>query len=74
MQRPIYPSDLSRILGTTGRKETGIAKQAEKLKTPRQISLAGDAQGEGSFDGSEDVEIYTTVERLSNSELETMLV
>ena len=38
------------------------AAEADKLTTPRKIKLAGAVEGEGLFDGSDDVMIYTTGE------------
>ena len=46
---------------------------AGKLTTARTISISGEASGEGLFDGSTDVDIYTSVKRISNTELEEML-
>ena len=51
----------------------GIAEAALKLATPRKIALTGEALGSGQFDGSKDIDIYTTVERITNSELEEAL-
>lgn len=50
------------------------AKVAWKLKTLRKIIVSGEVDGEGLFDGSGDVDIYATVDRITNSELEAMLV
>ena len=38
------------------------AAEADRLSTPRKIKLAGAVEGEGLFDGSDDVMIYTTGE------------
>ena len=38
------------------------AAEADRLTTPRKIKLAGAVEGEGLFDGSDDVMIYTTGE------------
>lgn len=46
---------------------------ADKLSTARQIALTGEARGQALFDGSEDVEIYTHVESITNTELEEIL-
>ena len=46
---------------------------ARKLTNARTISITGEASGEGVFDGSTDVDIYTSVKRISNTELEEML-
>ena len=51
----------------------GSAETAKRLKTPRAIALGGEATGETLFDGSEDVTIYTAIERLTNEELEELL-
>lgn len=51
----------------------GIAEAALKLATPRKIALTGEALGSGQFDGSKDIDIYTTVERITNTELEEAL-
>lgn len=40
---------------------TGNAATASKLQTARTIKLTGDATGSGSFDGSKDLSIATTV-------------
>jgi len=48
--------------------------EAEKLKTERKISLTGEAVGEAMFDGSHDAEISTILSRITNAELEDMLV
>lgn len=50
------------------------AKAAERLLTPRQIAVSGDAVGSAAFDGSADISIATAVERLTNEELEAMLL
>lgn len=47
--------------------------EAVRLKTPRAIALGGEAAGETMFDGGEDVTIYTSIERLTNEELEELL-
>ena len=47
--------------------------EADKLRTPRIIQLTGEASGETQFDGTEDVELYTSIAAMSNSELEEML-
>lgn len=49
------------------------AETADRLSTPRQIEITGEAAGEGLFDGSEDIEIYTAIERITNTELEAIL-
>lgn len=38
------------------------AAEADRLSTPRRIILAGAVEGEGLFDGSDDMVIYTTGE------------
>ena len=48
------------------------AGTASRLTTPRRIALTGDATGSTMFDGSEDVSIMTTVETVSNTELEEL--
>lgn len=40
---------------------TTAAKTATRLQTARNISLSGDATGSGSFDGSKDITITTTI-------------
>lgn len=52
---------------------SGSAETAKRLKTPRTIAIGGEAIGETMFDGSEDVTIYTAIERLTNEDLEEML-
>ena len=49
------------------------ARTAERLLNARTISLVGETLGAGQFDGSKDLSIFTTVERLTNEELEGML-
>lgn len=62
------------ILGVNDSGEAAwVENSAEKLKTPRQISLTGEAHGQASFDGTSDVAILTTVSALSNTELEGIL-
>ena len=57
-----------------GEEEEGAeAETAKKLSTARQIALTGEASGQTLFDGSEDVSIYTHVERITNSELEELV-
>lgn len=51
----------------------GSAETAKRLKTPRTIAIGGEAVGETLFDGSEDITIYTAIERLTNEELEELL-
>jgi hypothetical protein len=43
--------------GTVSINITGNAKTADKLKTPRSITLTGNASGTATFDGSQNVEI-----------------
>ena len=50
-----------------------VADAAKRLFTPREIALRGSAQGGASFDGSEDIQIYTELETLTNADLEEML-
>ena len=45
---------------------TGNAGTATKLATARTISLAGDASGSATFDGSSNISITTTVSGLNN--------
>ena len=61
-------------LGVSGIKLAEEAKVAWKLKTPRKIIVSGEVDGEGLFDGSNDVDIYAVVDRITNTELEAMLV
>lgn len=58
---------------TEGIAGAAEAETAKKLSTARQIALTGEASGQALFDGSEDVSIYTHVERITNTELEEML-
>lgn len=50
------------------------ALMADKLSTPRKIQLVNEVLGWNEFDGSKDIEISTTVRRITNTELEEMLV
>lgn len=49
------------------------ALMADRLTTARNIRLTNEVLGQALFDGSEDIEIYTAVERITNSEMEEML-
>lgn len=49
------------------------AATAKKLKTAREIAIAGEAVGAAMFDGSEDIKIMATIERLTNEDLEVLL-
>ena len=51
----------------------GTAQMAQKLAAARTIELEGEAIGETLFDGSQDVSIYVSIERLTNEELKEML-
>lgn len=46
---------------------------ADRLTTARNIRLTNEVLGQALFDGSDDIEIYTAVERITNSEMEEML-
>lgn len=49
-----------------------VAQVATQLETPRTIRLAGDISGEIAFDGSSDVELQTSIEEISEEELEEL--
>lgn len=49
-------------------------ESADKLTTPRKIAVSGETVGEGYFDGSADLTIGTVVSRISNTELEEILI
>lgn len=49
------------IAGITSGGTPVNATTADKLKTPRNITLTGDVTGSASFDGSQDISIATTV-------------
>lgn len=49
------------------------ALMADRLTTARNIRLTNEVLGQALFDGSDDIEIYTAVERITNSEMEEML-
>lgn len=51
----------------------GIAREAEKLSTPRLITLSGAVNGRAAFDGSADIEIVAEANAITNIELEEML-
>lgn len=48
------------------------AGRAQRLETARSIGLSGDAAGSTTFDGTKDVNIYASVEAISNAELEEL--
>ena len=50
------------------------APAADKLRTARKIELSGEASGYGDFDGSADVTIDTYIARLTNSEIEELML
>ena len=50
---------------------TGTADVADKLSTPRTISLSGDASGSISFDGSSNVSIKTTIPNMRGATAST---
>ncbi len=56
-----------------GGDPAGAAAIAQRLATPRQIGVSGDAVGAAMFDGSEDVDIRTVVEALTNEDLRRIL-
>lgn len=49
------------------------ARMANQLAHARTIAITGEASGQTSFDGSQDVAIYTHIDALTNTELEAML-
>ncbi len=49
------------------------ALMADRLTTARNIRLTNEISGQALFDGSDDIEIYTAVDRITNSEMEEML-
>ena len=53
---------------TTAAACSGNSATATKLQTPRTISLTGNASGSGTFDGSGNVSINTTVSQAANAE------
>lgn len=65
--------DLTAVMrnGTAVLAETAV--KAQKLAQKRMIALTGEAVGAAMFDGSEDIDIYTSVEALTNEELEVLL-
>lgn len=54
-------------------EQGGVAASAEKLETPRKVSLGGDVNGNVMFDGSEDVTIEASVSVIPNDEIKEML-
>lgn len=78
-QRAVSIRSPAQVLGNTVSIETlpvrmsRNAETAERLANPRQIAIVGEAAGEGMFDGSEDIAIYTAIERMTNTELEAIL-
>ena len=54
-------------------RQGSSASMAEKLAHARTISVTGEASGAAAFDGTQDISIVTSVQRLTNTELEAML-
>jgi len=54
-------------------EQGGKVISAEKLETPRRVSLGGDVSGNVLFDGSEDVLIEASVNIIPNDEIKEML-
>ena len=61
------------ITSMTTSQATRHALMADRLTTARNIRLTNEVLGQALFDGSEDIEIFTAVERITNSEMEEML-
>ena len=59
--------------GTWGINISGNAATATKLQTARTISLTGNASGSTTFDGSENVNINTTVNTMNNQGIKTAI-
>ena len=55
------PSDWKEVLTLSNGNIDANASSADKLKTPRTISVSGDAEGSTSFDGSKNVDIDLTL-------------
>lgn len=51
---------MSITLGVSDGSRIKHAEEADRLTTPRTIKLIGSVEGQGVFDGSDDVTIYTT--------------
>ncbi len=66
------PSTVIAVTGSSG-SCTGNAATATKLATARTISLAGDATGSASFDGSVNTSIAVTINKLSSSDISTIV-
>ena len=59
-----YPTlEVSGDMSTTGI----VAVATEKLYTPRNINIVGETLGTGSFDGTKDINITTSVTKILNS-------
>lgn len=50
------------------------AVTADRLSVPRIIGLSGSAAGEMYFDGTDDSYIYTSIDTLTNEELDALLI
>lgn len=61
------------ITSMTTSQATRHALMADKLTTGRNIRLTNEVLGQALFDGGEDIEIFTAVDRITNSEMEEML-
>ena len=61
------------IKNMTASQTTRHALMADRLTTARNIRLTNEISGQALFDGSDDIEIYTAVDRITNSEMEEML-
>ena len=70
----IYGGKISSSGGSSGTPGTSEnAQTAQKLARARTIALSGDATGSTEFDGSKNVEISTSVNAITNTELEEIL-
>ena len=72
---PTVGDRINRILNYPGLKHL-IERLDLRYRTDQEksISLTGDVSGYGNWNGSEDLSIPTTVSRITNTELEAMLV
>ncbi len=62
------------VTGISAEQVLRHALTADRLSNPRKITLINEVSGWNEFDGSQDIEIYTTVGKITNTELEEMLV
>ena len=73
LDKPEEEGNEDDVLTMKSGEPTWAENVATRLKTGRTIELTGNATGETIFDGSENVQIFTSISTLTNEELEAML-